>query len=110
MHTVNYVDLKGCNGIDSSVISEVSQGRDGIKIKLPDKMKALDWLANHMDLLDTATKEKLKIEKDKLDLEKAKANMGIDDDDETGVVLLPDIDYSLEGGEQDADSSKEKDS
>lgn len=66
--TINYVDFKESMNVDGSIISEVKQGKEGIGIKLHDKMKALDWLANHMDLLDTATKEKLDIEKEKLKL------------------------------------------
>ena len=45
-YTVNYVDLKDSNNVDGSLISEVSQGKDGIKIKLQDKMKALQWLSD----------------------------------------------------------------
>lgn len=46
----SYVNLKDSKVVDGSLISEVSKGRDGAKIKLADRMKALDWLADHMDL------------------------------------------------------------
>ncbi|MEH7795262.1 terminase small subunit, partial [Bacillus safensis] len=42
---VNYVDLQDHEMVDGSIITEVKQGRDGISIKLADKMKALDKLA-----------------------------------------------------------------
>lgn len=58
---VNYVDFKDSNRVDGTLISEVKQGKDGVSIKLADRMKALQWLAEHMDL---ATEEqRLKIAK-----------------------------------------------
>ncbi|ADK16188.1 terminase small subunit [Clostridium ljungdahlii] len=66
----NYTDFNNSDEIDGTVISEVSQGKDGIKIKLQDKMKALDWLSKHMDM---ATEEqKLKCEKLKIEVNKVK--------------------------------------
>ena len=53
---------------DTSIISEISQGKDGIKIKLEDKMKALQWLSEHVDLLTTAQQEKLKLERKAMEL------------------------------------------
>lgn len=58
---VNYVDFKASDQVDGTLISEVKQGKDGVSIKLADRMKALQWLAEHMDL---ATEEqRLKIAK-----------------------------------------------
>ena len=36
--------------IDGTIVSEVSNTQSGIKIKLADRMKALQWLSDHMDL------------------------------------------------------------
>ena len=36
--------------MDGSIITEVKQGKDGASVKLADRMKALEWLAAHMDL------------------------------------------------------------
>ena len=38
------------DGVDGTIISEVSNTTNGIKIKLADRMKALQWLSDHMDL------------------------------------------------------------
>jgi phage terminase small subunit len=73
---VNSVKFRSWTNVDGTLISEIGQGKDGAKLKLYDKMKALDWLANHMDLLDTYTKEKLEIEKQKLAIVKIKAGDG----------------------------------
>lgn len=68
----NYVDFNNSSEIDGTIISEVSQGKDGVKIKLHDKMKALDWLTEHIDM---ATEEqKLKCEKLKSEIDKSKNN------------------------------------
>jgi len=47
---INVVYAKDSAEVDGALISEVSQGRNGFKIKLQDKQKALSWLADHMDM------------------------------------------------------------
>ena len=51
---VNVVRFKDSSEVDGTLIAEVKQGKDGASIKLPDRIKALEWLAEHMDM---ATKE-----------------------------------------------------
>lgn len=68
-YTKNTISLKNSGEVDGSLISEISEGRDGIKIKLQDKMKALQWLSDRMDLLPTSIKTKLDIEMLKLEVE-----------------------------------------
>lgn len=50
MKTVNTVRFKESTQVDGTIISEVKQGKDGASIKLADRMKALQWLTDHMDL------------------------------------------------------------
>ena len=69
---VNTVRFKESTDVDGSIISEVKQGKDGASIKLADRMKALQWLSDHMDL---AT-EKQHAE---IALLKARADAGNDD-------------------------------
>lgn len=47
---VNTVRFKESNEIDGTIIGEVKQGRDGATIKLHDRMKALQWLTEHMNM------------------------------------------------------------
>lgn len=47
---VNTVRFKDSLDVDGSILSEVKQGKDGASIKLADRMKALQWLTDHMDL------------------------------------------------------------
>lgn len=65
---VNTVKFKESFTVDGTIISEVKQGKDGASIKLHDRMKALQWLTDHMDM---ATEE----QKVKFAILKAKANL-----------------------------------
>ena len=50
MKTVNTVRFRESGEVDGTLISEVKQGKDGASIKLADRMKALQWLSDHMNL------------------------------------------------------------
>lgn len=69
----NVVNINESIEVDTTIISEVSEGKDGVKIKLHDKMKALEWLDKHYGQLDKLISEKLEIEKQKLELAKIKS-------------------------------------
>jgi phage terminase small subunit len=56
---VNFVRFKPSAEIDGTILAEVKQGKDGASIKLADRMKALDWLAAHMDLATAEQKAKI---------------------------------------------------
>lgn len=63
IHNRNYVALKDHKRIDGTIVTELKQGKDGVTIKLGDKMKALEYLSKHYDLLDEKNKSKLIEEK-----------------------------------------------
>jgi phage terminase small subunit len=63
---VNYVEFNESNMIDGSVISEVKQGKDGVSIKLADKMKALEKLSLYFDLFPDRFKREIEEEKLKI--------------------------------------------
>lgn len=81
----SYVRPNESVALDGTLISEVSQGKDGIKIKLADKMKALDFLNKHLNLLSDEDKIKLdiankRLQNEKLQLENDKlSNKGKDE-------------------------------
>ena len=56
---VNTVKFKQSEDVDGTLITEVKQGKDGASIKLVDKMKALQWLADHMDIATVEQKAKI---------------------------------------------------
>lgn len=72
--TVNVVRAKSSEEVDGTILAEVSQGKDGFKLKLADRMKALEWLANHMDL--ATDEQRARIEKLKAETERAKRDSG----------------------------------
>ena len=63
---VSYVDLNESANVDGSLITEVKQGKDGVSIKLADRMKALQWLADHMDLATEEQKVRIAVLKAKV--------------------------------------------
>lgn len=97
----SYVDLKESISVDTSLITEVSEGKDGIRIKLVDKMKAMDFLSKHLNLLSDEEKVKLDIENKRLQGEKLKAETNrinsenksnsLEDGDSSKVTIIDDI-------------------
>ena len=84
-HMVNYVDLNEHSLVDTSVIAEVKQGRDGVSIKLADKMKALEKLEIYFDLLPDKFQRKLaeaKIDIERQKLEIARTKTGEEEPEE----------------------------
>ncbi|WP_429845349.1 terminase small subunit [Brevibacillus sp. FIR094] len=78
---VNYVDFKESEIIDGTVISEVKQGKDGVSIKLHDKMKALEKLEKYIGLM--TEEQRLKVEKLRLEVGKLQST---NEDDERDSV------------------------
>lgn len=76
----SYVNLKNSNSVDGTLISEVSKGRDGAKIKLADRMKALEWLSNYFEI-NPAEKHHRAFENRKLEIELLKLESQIKDTD-----------------------------
>ena len=68
---VNKIKFKDSNQVDGGLICEVSQGRNGTKIKLEDRQKALDWLANYF-MMNPLDKHRVEYENKKLELEQKK--------------------------------------
>ncbi|MED1602613.1 terminase small subunit [Alkalihalophilus marmarensis] len=88
---VNYVDFKESTHVDGTIITEVKQGRDGVSVKLADKMKALEMLTKYFELLPEYHKRKLEEEKLKVGIEKTKAETeklaGNDDEGPIEIVI-----------------------
>lgn len=90
--TVSHVNIKNDADVDGTIISEVSKGKDGIKVKLADRMKALQWLSDHMGL---AT-EKQRAE---IALLKSRADAGKDDRENKLDQLFEQIEGALRDAE-----------
>jgi phage terminase small subunit len=83
---VNFVEFKDSSMIDGSVISEVKQGKDGVSIKLEDKMKALEKLSLYFDLFPD--KFKRQVEEEKLKIAQAKISKDADDQEKDVAAAL----------------------
>src|SRR5690625_266415 len=93
MQEVNYVDFKESAQIDGTIITEVKQGRDGVSVKLADKMRALDMLAKYTELLSENDKKRLDEEKVKTEI--AKVNIEtkkLEEGDSTGTTIVNIVD------------------
>ncbi|EEM68497.1 Phage terminase small subunit [Bacillus thuringiensis serovar andalousiensis BGSC 4AW1] len=72
---MNFVDLQEADLVDGSIITEVKQGKDGVSVKLADKMKALDKLAQYFDLVPDNFKRQIEEERHKMQMEVQKAQV-----------------------------------
>ena len=78
---VNIIRSKESGQVDGTLIAEIKNGKNGASIKLADRMKALEWLARHMDM---ATEEqKAKVEQIKAQTAAIKAKTQTDDEEMT---------------------------
>ena len=76
--SVDYAQLReGAGEIDSTIVKEVRAGKYGVSIKLEDRITALKWLADHMNMGTEEQKakveslrNKVKVENERLELEK----------------------------------------
>lgn len=86
MKEINTVRFAESTEVDGSLISEAKQGKDGVSIKLLDKMKALQWLSDHIGM---ATEEqKARIENIRANTERINRDGNQEDDD--GVEIIND--------------------
>lgn len=92
---VNVVQFRESHEVDGTLISEVKQGRDGASIKLADRMKALDWLADHMDF--ATPEQKAKVRKLEAETERIQRS-GAPENEDDGVEIINDIPAEKETG------------
>lgn len=73
---VNTVKFNESCNVDTSIIQEVKQGKDGASIKLADPQKAMDWLTKYF-VMNPTDKYKAEFEKLKLEQEQGSATGGV---------------------------------
>lgn len=71
--TVSHVNIRNSKEVDGTLISEVSKGKDGVKVKLADRMAALKWLSEHMDLATEKQKAEIAVLQAKVQAPEAEA-------------------------------------
>ncbi|MCM3144359.1 terminase small subunit [Brevibacillus sp. MER 51] len=77
----NFVTFRNSEEVDGTLISEVKQGKDGVSVKLHDKMKALEKLEKYLGFM--TEEQRLKVEKIKLEVRNLQA---ADNDDEKDSI------------------------
>lgn len=96
---VNTVHFRESDNVDGTIIAEIKNGKNGASIKLADRMKALEWLARHMDM---ATEEqKTKVEQIKAQTAAIKARAQANDNSfmEKEQSKLDDLIRQIRGGD-----------
>lgn len=58
---INVVRFRESEQVDGTLITEVKQGKDGASVKLADRMKALQWLSDHMDIATEKQKAEIAV-------------------------------------------------
>lgn len=71
MKEVNYIKFKEGSMVDGAIIAQVKQGKEGASIKLEDRQRALEWLADYFEM-NPMNQHKRDFDNKKLELEKAK--------------------------------------
>lgn len=84
------VKVKPLDHMDTSIIGELSNTENGIKLKLADQMKAMDMLAKYTDLLSDNDKKRLQEEKLKTEIAKVKAETKNEETGSTKTIVLTD--------------------
>jgi len=110
----NEVNLKESANIDTQLIQEVKEGKEGISIKLADKQKSLDWL-DHYFLMNPLDRHKIEFDNKKLEFERKKlepdpvSNDGIKDFLKAVNPTKEDIEamFKDEGVNEDAEDKEE---
>lgn len=73
---MNFIDLKNSDEVDGTIITEVKQSRQGVSIKLEDRLKALEWLTRYFEinpehkLRKEFNEKKLQLERERLEHQK----------------------------------------
>ena len=106
MQEINTIRFRESSEVDGSLISEVKQGKNGASVKLADRMKALEWLASHMEL--ATEEERARIEQIRANTDRLKRDTAPNEED--GVEIINDADEEETGQNQrDCDSEVPED-
>lgn len=74
-YPITYVEFVDSNEVDGTIITEVKKGKDGVSVKLADKMAALNMLAKYTDLLNENERKQLQLEQARMNMDKTQAEI-----------------------------------
>ena len=90
MKEVNDIRFKESHLVDGGLICQVKQGRDGASIKLEDRQKSLDWLANYFEM-NPMDKHKRRYDEERLKIEREKLEKENDPATNQNITIVDDI-------------------
>lgn len=96
---VNTVHFRESDNVDGTIIAEIKNSKNGASIKLADRMKALEWLARHMDMATEEQKTKVEQIKAQTAAIKAKAQANDNSFMEKEQSKLDDLIRQMRGGD-----------
>lgn len=77
----NEIKVKDKTKIDGVLISEIKEGQFGISVKLQDRLKAMEWLGQHIGLADEEQRARIEVLKAKAQEEKQEDDYENDPED-----------------------------
>lgn len=72
----NRVLIKESEDIDGTIVTGLSQGKDGVVLKLADQMKALEMLSKYANVFDERTINALQMKKLEIEIEQLQSEKG----------------------------------
>lgn len=66
MYQYSHVNLKNADEVDGTIITEVKKGKDGVSVKLADRMKALEALEKYLGFMSEEQKARIAVLKAKV--------------------------------------------
>lgn len=83
----NKLSLLDSSQVDGTLIDEISTGKMGTKVKLADRLKALEWLSKHMNMATDEQKLNFEYIQEKIGYLK-KANEKADDTESFNITIV----------------------
>lgn len=71
----SHLNVKNDYEVDGTIVTEISEGKSGIKVKLADRMKALEWLSEHMDMATEEQRARIDSLHNKVDIDRRKIEL-----------------------------------
>lgn len=71
----SHMNVRNDHEVDGTLVAEISESKSGIKVKLADRMKALDWLSEHMGMATEEQRARINSLNNKVDMDRRKMDL-----------------------------------
>jgi phage terminase small subunit len=89
IYAFNRVKLNESDALDTSIVDEVKQGKDGVTIKMADKKWAWDKLEKYLGWGKDADEQQLRLDKLRAEVDAIKSKNSSDDDISGPLIIKP---------------------